>query len=510
MRSLQTLAITACVGAVLMSVAPASQADVRLPGVFGDHMVLQRGMPIRVWGWADPAEKVTVTIGRLKGSVTADARGKWRAELDPLKTVGSLKMTVRGKNTVILKDVLAGDVWFCSGQSNMYWPVKSSADARKEIGAAKWPQIRSFEVSKDAGDKPRDDVYGRWRVCSPATVGNFSAVAYYFARHLHRELKVPIGLIHSSWAASSAHPWTSREGLAADPKLKTFVNYAMKQTGEDLRKFRKEFESQWAEWRKAAAAARAEGKQPPRRPQVSFRNPVRHVPSALYNGMVAPVTPMNIKGVIWYQGENDAHRGMFYQTIFEALIRDWRRQWRQDKLPFLFVQLANYKKRLAEPAESKWAELRAAQAAALRLPATGMACIIDIGEAENIHPKNKQDVGRRLALAGLHVAYGRELVYSGPVLKGMKTDGNKAALAFNHIGGGLVVKGGDKLKGFAVAGSDRKFVWASARITGHKVVVSSEEVGKIIAVRYAWADNPECNLYNTEGLPAVPFRTDDW
>ena len=510
MRSLQAVAIAACVGAVLMSVAPVSQADVRLPAIFGDHMVLQRDMPIRVWGWADPAEKVTVKIGHLEGSVTADARGKWRVELDPLKTVEPLEVTVRGKNTVILKDVLAGDVWFCSGQSNMYWPVKNSADAPKEIAAAKWPQIRSFEVAKDAGDKPRDDVYGQWQVCSPATAGNFSAAAYYFARHLHTELKVPIGLIHSSWAASSAHPWTSHEGLAADAKVKAFADSVMKQTGENLRKFREEFEPQWAEWQKAAAAARAEGKQLPRRPEVSFRNEVRHVPSALYNGMVAPVTPLNLKGVIWYQGENDAHRGMFYQTIFEALIRDWRRQWRQEKLPFLFVQLANYQARRDEPTDSKWAELRAAQSAALRLPATGMACIIDIGEADNIHPRNKQDVGLRLALAGLHAAYGRQLVYSGPVLKGMKTSGNKAAVTFNHVGGGLIVKGGDELKGFAVAGPDRKFVGASARITGDKVIVSSDEVGKIAAVRYAWADNPECNLYNSEGLPAVPFRTDDW
>ncbi|MBN2584699.1 MAG: sialate O-acetylesterase [Planctomycetes bacterium] len=487
----------------------ACRADVRLPTVFADDMVLQRDMPIHVWGWADPGEAVTVGLAGKTAEAKADQHGAWDVTLPAAKAGGPVEITIKGRNSLKLKNILVGDVWFCSGQSNMYWPVKNSANAQEEIAKADWPQIRLFEVAKDAAVKPRQDVYGLWRVCSPSTVGSFSAAAYYFARHLHKELKVPIGLIHSSWAASSAHPWTSAEGLAADPKVKTFAENVMKSTATSLEKFAQEFDSKWAEWDKAAAEARSQGKQPPARPEVSFKNEVRAVPSALYNGMVAPLTQMPIKGVIWYQGENDAHRGMFYQAIFESLIRDWRKQWKQEKMPFLFVQLANYQARQAEPSESKWAELRAAQAAATRLPATGMACIIDIGEAENIHPSNKQDVGLRLALAALRVAYDKDVVYSGPVLHQWQAKGNSAAMRFDHIGGGLMVRG-EKLKGFAVAGPDKKFFWAEATVKRDQVIVTSDKVSDIKAVRYAWADNPECNLYNKEGLPAVPFKTDDW
>lgn len=503
--------------ALLCIVSPVA-ADVRLPRVFSDHMVLQRDMPIIVWGWADPGEKVTVTLhktigGRISNS-QAEARanndGRWSVQL-PAQAVGlPVTLDVRGKNVIEVQHVLIGDVWFCSGQSNMYWPVKNSANPKEEIAAANYSKIRSFDVWKDASDKPRDDVYGQWRVCSPKTAGNFSAAAYYFARHLHKELKVPIGIVHASWAATSAHPWISNAALDGDPKLKNFAASMMKRTGENLVKFKAEFDPKWAAWTKAVAAAKAEGKTPPRRPEVSFRNKVRNVPSALYNGMVAPLARMNLKGIIWYQGENDAHRGMFYQTIFEGLIRDWRRQWRQDELPFLFVQLANYKERKAEPGDSQWAMVRAAQAAALRLPKTGMACAIDIGETENVHPKNKQDVGRRLALAALKMAYGRDVVFSGPTLKNMTANGRRAVLTFTHVGGGLKVRGDGPLKGFAVAGKDRKFVWSEARIEGKTVVVTSDTVDKIAAVRYGWSDNPECNLCNVDGLPAVPFRTDAW
>jgi sialate O-acetylesterase len=506
--------------AMLCVVSPAV-ADVRLPRVFSDHMVLQRDMPIVVWGWADPGEPVAVTLSKclpdgtmvmtVPGETRADADGRWAVPLDAADAGGPWQLRIRGpRNGVSLQDVFVGDVWFCSGQSNMYWPVKNSANPEEEIAAANYPKIRSFDVWKDASDRPRDDVYGQWRVCSPKTAGNFSAAAYYFARHLHKELKVPIGIVHASWAATSAHPWMSKAALDGAPKLKNFAANMMKRTGENLVKFKAEFDPKWSAWTKAVVAAKAEGKTPPRRPEVSFRHKVRAVPSALYNGMVAPLTPMNIKGVIWYQGENDAHRGMFYQTIFEALIRDWRKQWRQDELPFLFVQLANYKERKAEPGDSQWAMVRAAQAAALRLPKTGMACTIDIGEAKNIHPKNKQDVGRRLALAALKMAYGRDLVYSGPTFEKMVADGNRAVLTFTHVGGGLKVRGDGPLKGYAVAGKDRKFVLAEARIEGKTVVVTSDAVKEIAAVRYGWADNPECNLRNVEGLPAAPFRTDSW
>ncbi|NLX58484.1 MAG: sialate O-acetylesterase [Phycisphaerae bacterium] len=535
----RAFAVAVSCAAIMLASAAAVRADVRLPTVFGDGMVLQRDVPIPVWGWADPGEEVVVVLsaeangaagksGRSEGPVTlplgtsgsgpgdsitapvvTDAEGRWRVELRPVPATGiPLLLKVSGRNSILVKNVLVGDVWFCSGQSNMYWPVRNSANAKEEMAAADWPQIRLFEVAKDAAARPREDVYGSWRVCSPQTVGGFSAAAYYFARRLHQELNVPIGLIHASWAASSAHPWTSAEGLAADPKVKAFAESLMKQTGPSLEKFAQEFEPQWAEWAKAAAQARADGKQPPARPEVSFKHDVRHVPSALFNGMVAPLARMPVKGVIWYQGENDAHRGMFYQSIFESLIRDWRTQWKQEEMPFLFVQLASHMARQPQPSESKWAELRAAQAAATRLPHTAMACAIDIGEADNIHPSNKQDVGLRLALGALHVAYGKDLVYSGPVLKSWKADGGTAVLRFDHVGGGLEVRG-ERLTGFAVAGPDKKFVWAEATVKGGTVIVTSDSVSDVRAVRYAWADNPECNLYNKERLPAVPFRTDE-
>ena len=525
MRLLRSFGVgLVALSSVLTAAAPCS-AEVRLPKVFGDHMVLQRDMPIAVWGRAEPGEKVSVLLASdlelgsdapwdptvRTAEATADAQGRWSVQLvaaQPEKRPSVLR--VCGKNEIVLRDILIGDVWFCSGQSNMYWPVSKSADAKAEIAAGDWPKIRSFEVWKDASGEPRDDVYGQWRVCSPETVGSFSAVAYYFARHLHKKTGVPMGLIHSSWAATSAHPWMSWPGLTGDAELKRFAENLRERTADNLTAFRAEWEPKWAAWAKAAAAARAAGKPEPGRPAVSFRNKVRSAPSVLYNGMIAPLVRYRVKGAIWYQGENDVHRGAFYQRIFEALIRDWRRQWKQADLPFLFVQLASYKARKAEPGDSTWAALRQAQAGALRLPKTGMACTIDIGDAENIHPPNKQDVGLRLALAALKVAYGRDVVWSGPVLKAMTVEGNGAVLSFDHVGGGLVVRGGGALKGFAVAGADRAFVWAKARIEGDKVLVSGEGVAKVVAVRYAWADNPACNLANTEGLPAVPFRTDHW
>lgn len=518
MRPRQTFLPAALSLIVLLSLCGATQADVRLPAIFGDHMVLQRDVPIVVWGWADPGENVTVALLRAVESkissnhaeTRAGSDGRWSVQL-PAQAIGlPVTLDVRGKNIIEVRHVLIGDVWFASGQSNMYWPVKSSADAEKEIAAANYPQIRSFDVWKDAAAEPRDDAYGRWAVCSPQTAGNFSAAAYYFARHLSKELKVPIGIVHASWAASSAHPWMSREGLAADPQVKTFADGITKQTAASLEKFRAEFEPQWVQWRKAAAEAAAAGKEPPRRPEVSFRDEVRHVPSALYNGMVAPLVPMRIKGVIWYQGENDVRRGMFYQKIFEALIRDWRSKWNQPEMPFLFVQLAAYQDPQAPAGSAKWAELRAAQAAALRVPRTAMACTIDIGDAANIHPGNKQDVGLRLALAAMKIAYGKnDVIASGPVLKKMTVDGNRATLTFDELGGGLTVKG-DTIKGFAVAGEDRQFLPAEARIDGDTVVVAGGQVKAVVAVRYGWADNPECNLFNKAGLPAVPFRTDSW
>ena len=337
-------------------------------------------------------------------------------------------------------------------------------------------------------------------------------MAYYFARHVHKELGVPIGIVHSSWAASSAHPWASREGLAADPEVKKFAESVMERTADSLRTFREAWEPKWAEWEKAAAAARAEGKPEPRRPAVTFRDNVRHVPSALYNGMIAPLVPYGLRGMLWYQGESNAGSAATYAPRFQAMIGDWRKRWGEGDVPFLFVQLANFRAPQSAPSQDAdtWPWLREAQAAALRLPATGMAVTIDIGDASNIHPTNKLDVGRRLALAAMKTTYGKDVVACGPLYESMAVEDGRIRLRFTHTGGGLAARGGGPLKGFAVAGADHKFVWADAAIDGDSVVVRSAEVAEPVAVRYAWADNPVCNLVNAEGLPAAPFRTDPW
>ncbi|MGB9624270.1 MAG: sialate O-acetylesterase [Phycisphaerae bacterium] len=480
--------------ACLFIFALPAAAAVKLPAVIGDNMVLQRDMKVPIWGTADPGEKVTVTIGDQKAATTAGADGRWMVRLDPLKAGGPFEMTVAGNNKITLKDILVGEVWVCSGQSNMAMTVKAAANAHEEISAAKYPDIRLFTVARKVAATPQSDTQGSWVRCSPETVGDFSAAAYYFGRHLYRELDVPIGLIHSSWGGTPAEAWTSRSTLEADPALKAIVD---------------RWDEQIANARRAGNAA--ENKRPAARgakpPADLAASPGR--PSSLYNGMIQPLIPYAIRGAIWYQGEANAGRAYQYRKLFPAMIQDWRKAWGQGDFPFLFVQLANFQPTKPEPSDSTWAELREAQTMTLSLPKTGMAVIIDIGEAKDIHPKNKQDVGKRLALAALAIAYGKDVAYSGPMYDSMKIEGDRIRLTFKHVDGGLVAKDG-KLKGFAIAGADRKFVWAEAQIDGDTVVVHSDKVARPVAVRYAWADNPECNLYNKAGLPASPFRTDDW
>jgi sialate O-acetylesterase len=339
--------------------------------------------------------------------------------------------------------------------------------------------------------------------------GGFSAVGYFFGRDLHKELGVPVGLINTSWGGTPAESWTTRPTLEEDPEFVPIVE-RWNQARENYPEQKKKHEEALAKWKEEVQKAKAEGKQPPRQPSPPLFERKQYEPASLYNGMIAPLIPYAIKGAIWYQGESNAGRAYQYRSLFSAMIRDWRREWGQGAFPFLFVQLANFMAREPEPADSAWAELREAQSVALRLPKAGQAVIIDIGEADNIHPKNKQDVGYRLALNALAIAYGRDIVYSGPTFKSMELEGDRIRLHFDHIGGGLEAKGGGPLKGFAIAGEDGKFVWADAAIEGDAVVVRSAQVAHPVAVRYAWANNPECNLYNKEGLPASPFRTDTW
>jgi len=519
-RKLASIWIVVCT-LLLSWVAPAVGA-VKLPAVIGDHMVIQRGLPVKVWGTAEAGEKVTVSLAGKTQAAAADKDGKWAVTLPPMDAGGPMDMTVAGTNRLTVKDILVGEVWVCSGQSNMAWTVRGAANPDEETAAAKYPKIRMFTVARKTADTPQPDCGGAWSICSPKTAGNFSAVGYFFGRSVHKALNVPVGLINTSWGGTRAEPWTSRAGMKAMPMfagaLKDWdarvAGFDPNKVEEEFTKAQEQYKARLAKWAKDVAAAKAAGKTPPRKPRRPRRrgnvagSPQR--PANLFNGMIAPLIPLGIRGAIWYQGESNAGQGYKYRTLFPGMITDWRKNWGQGDFPFLFVQLANFRARAAQPGDSAWAELREAQAMTLKLPATGMAVIIDIGAAKNIHPKNKQDVGGRLALAARAIAYGEKIVYSGPMYKSMSAKGNKVTLTFDHVGGGLKAAGGGKLVGFAVAGADKKFVWADAAIAGETVVVSSATVAKPVAVRYAWGDNPACNLTNAEGLPGSPFRTDDW
>ena len=496
-------------------------AEVSLPRVFTDHMVLQRDAKIPVWGWANSGETVTVTIAGQSHTATTGTDGSWRVALGPIAyspDAAPLEMTVAGEgNTITLRDILIGEVWVCSGQSNMEWTVRNSRDPDQEIAAANHPKIRLFNVSpkKRPSTQPVNDVEAEWQVCSPETVTNFSAVGYYFGRHLQKELGgIPIGLINVAWGGMPAEAFTPIETLQSNPALFGILekwNQRMKQFPAILA----DYEHKLAEWEKLAKAAEAKGEKAPTKPNrpVGPGNP--SAPAALWNGMIHPVAPYGIRGAIWYQGETNAssvERAIEYRDLMPAMISAWRERWGQGDFTFLIVQLANYMEPASQPAEtnSTWALLREAQAMTLeRLPNTGLAVIIDIGEAKDIHPKNKQDVGRRLGLAAEKIAYRRHVVHSGPTYKGMAVEGRMAVIAFDHVGGGLTVKG-DKLAGFAIRGENGAWHAAEAQISddhGH-VMVSSPAVERPSAVRYGWANNPPATLYNAEGLPAGPFRTD--
>ena len=473
------LRVVSLMAAVILA-SGVARADVKLPAIFGDNMVLQQGLELPFWGWAEQGEAVTVTIAGKTVMATAAADGRWALRHPAITRFGPVDVTVAGKNSIVLKNVLLGDVWICSGQSNMQWRMLESAGAKEELASAKLPTIRLFQVERQTALVPQTDIQGRWVECSPDSAEEFSAVAFFFGRELQTRLgNRPIGLVQVAYGGCGAESWISDATLKSDPTYQPLLE-------------------------KAAAAARDPNQ---------ANNPNRA--TVLYNGVISPLQPYAIKGVIYYQGEQNAGRAHQYRTLFPALIEDWRRTWGQGDFPFLYVQLPNYisdknkPDHPPEPEASAWAELRDAQRQALQAPNTGMAVTIDIGDPRDLHPKNKIDVGRRLARQALAVAYGQPILASGPLFRSMTVAEQEAHLQFYHVGSGLVARGHD-LKGFAIAGADQKFVWAKATIVGSKVVVSSDQVPHPVAVRYAWADNPDCNLYNKEGFPASPFRTDDW
>lgn len=486
-------------------------AEVKLPAVIGENMVLQRGVDVPVWGWADPGEEVTVAFQGQRVTTRADGDGKWVVKFAPLEAGGAFEMTLAGTKTITLSNVLVGDVWICSGQSNMEWMVQHCDNGVEEVAKAYHPTMRLFSIANNASAKPLEDCKGRWEVCRPSTVGDFSGVGYFFGREINEELEVPVGLINASWGGTPVETWISRD--AQDQEFRGIVDKwepVLREHAPAVSDYYHEMGESMDDVYYAlyAGTAVAAGPAPP---EVSVKlSSVPGIPGWCYNAMIAPVIPYAIKGAIWYQGESNASRAYQYRHLFPALIKDWRRVWGQGDFPFLFVQLANFRKVMDKPKESNWAELREAQLMTLALPNTAMAVAIDIGDADDIHPGNKQEVGRRLALGALHVAYDKDLVHSGPLYDSMLIERGKIRLRFKHTGSGLVSKGGRPLKGFAIAGEDERFVWGNARIDGNEVEVSSRDVPNPVAVRYAWADNPVCNLYNNEDLPASPFRTDDW
>jgi sialate O-acetylesterase len=467
MSSRRFLRVAVCC-AVVACWAAVAAAAVKLPALFNNNMVLQRGQPVPVWGWADKREEIKVTLGAaVQERVThAGDDGRWKVVLDKLDVGKPLTLAVKGSSgdTITLRNILVGEVWVCSGQSNMEMGIGACNHAKEEIAAAQYPEMRLFHVARTKTTEPATDVQGQWAICAPENIckpgwAGFSAAAYYFGRQLHKELGVPVGLIQTSWGGTPAEFWTSRKALAATPSLKSLASH-----GDS---------------------------------------------STLYNGMIAPLTPYAIRGAIWYQGESNVSRAYQYRTLFPAMIADWRAAWGQGDFPFGFVQIAPFRYAGQNPANC--AELWEAQLLTLKsTPHAGMAVTMDIGDVKDIHPKNKKDVGRRLALWALAKVYGREIVYSGPIYRSMAVEGDKIRLQFDHIGGGLIASGGKPPAEFTIAGADQKFVPAVAAIDGDTIVVHSDQVAQPVAVRYAWRDDAAANLANKEGLPAMPFRTDQW
>ncbi|HSI85782.1 MAG: sialate O-acetylesterase [Candidatus Methylacidiphilales bacterium] len=541
--------------ALAFSFLPSAVADVRMPNIFGDHMVLQRDQKIAIWGWAEPGEGIKVTLGDKNGQATADADGKWRVNLDPVAGADETReLVISGKNELRFKDVVVGDVWICSGQSNMEFGL-GNIGAMEELD----PFIRVFHVTKSAALTPLDNttvvppelgldlLSGHWqKTLRTGSWNGFSAVGYFFGKDIRQATRKPVGLIGSYWGGTPAQAWTSLEGLKKVPELASLVTgfenlpdkvksrmpivwadhvRNMKKWNEEV--FEGEgFGKKLGEWKVEEEKARAAGQPAPPRPTPSRPQPTGPgnvgYTSTLFNGMINPLIPFTIKGVIWYQGESNAHQADQYRVLFPTMISDWRQHWGQGDFPFIFVQLAGFDLNPENPEPDRWPWLREAQAKTLSLPNTGMATAADIGDGKDIHPKNKLDVGRRLALVARRLVYGEQIVDAGPLYESMKVEGDKIRISFHGKGLGLRIAAPpvlpshtplpipEKLTGFTIAGADQKWQPADATIDGDTVVVSASSVPSPVAVRYAWQNLPACSLYNKEGLPAFPFRTDDW
>ncbi|MVT08971.1 sialate O-acetylesterase [Chitinophaga tropicalis] len=505
---------------LLLCIITTLQAAIRLPSVIGDHMVLQQQTKVQLWGWAEPGEKVTVIAGWDKHTVSAvtGKNGRWQLQLSTVKAGGPYTITIKGNNTLQINDVWLGEVWLCSGQSNMdmtvaredrYWCGVYNEE--QEVATANYPEIRVFDAALTLTDTVQQDVKGMWEICSPTTVGHFSAAAYFFARNLQQHLKVPIGLVTTAYGGSTAEAWIRRTALEKQPDFKVLLDdYAKRKSVYDTSSFtRQKYAAEFEKWSQAAITAKAEKKDPPREPRNPDPEKDQHSPSVLYNGMVAPLAPYTIRGAIWYQGESNTSKPGIYRHLMETLVADWREIWHQGDFPFFYVQLANHgKPDTAVVSEKGVVLVREAQRQNLSIKNSGMIVAIDNANPEkprDIHPKNKQAIGLRLALLARGKVYGEKIEYSGPVYTHMKTAGNTLVLFFDHADGLKTI--GSKLESFAIAGEDKQFLPADAYIEGNTIVLSNQHIKHPVAATYGWAPNPPANLYNGADLPASPFRT---
>jgi sialate O-acetylesterase len=535
MRFRELFIVLAVVLADVLWMPLTTKGDVTPHALISNGVVLQRDRAVNVWGTADRGEVVTVRFRGRESLTTTGGDGQWRLQVESQQAGGPFPLMIAGKNTIAL-NVWVGDVWVCSGQSNMWWPVATRPRSKELIGTEN-PSIRLFTVSQRKSEVPRRDVEGEWQACGPESLVGFSAVAYYFGRELQATQKIPVGLIHSSFGGSGIEAWISTAAFAKAPELAD-VRESNAEAARRAAQSRIRLQPEIDRYEAAVTRAKRDGTSPPKPPRGMIARPSTH--GQLYNGMLAPLQLLGIRGVLWYQGEANTHRAGDYQSLLTTLIRSWRLEWGQDKFPFLIVQLAPFQKIVTQPQDSDWARLREAQLrTSLAVPKTGLAVITDWGHETDIHVKQKRPVGERLALVARAIVYGERLVHSGPRLTGMKIDGRRAILSFDHIASGLsprrlvledIAKDGRSgltggalhvahnenptvnvlLQGFAIAGDDRRFVTAQAEIRGDTVIVQSPMISRPVAVRYGWADYPTGNLFNVEGLPASPFRTDDW
>jgi sialate O-acetylesterase len=489
----------------------ALRAELKLPAIIGDHMVLQQKLANPIWGWDTPGAKVTVTFAGQSHTATAAGDGKWTVKLAPVPANATPQViTITGTSRVEINDVLVGEVWMCSGQSNMGFKLNSDWNGDLEAAASNLPNLRLISVPQVGTQELKTDFKGQWRASTPETARSFTAVGFLYGRYIHEILGVPVGLIDNAWGGSAAEAWIRRTTIENDPRFKALMDSTVKREADlQSEKGKADLAAAQAKWKENVAKAKAEKKPAPPAPPQYLTGNAR--PGNIFAGVVHPTLGYGLKGVIWYQGESNAGRAYEHATLFPFLIEQWRKEWGQGDFSFYWVQLADFKAEKALPGESDWAELRETQTKTMRLPNTGQAVIIDLGEGKDIHPRNKHDVAARLVRWALVKDYGLKLPYRSPEFQSVDFAGNKATVTIDCFGSTLRAFDVAEARGFAICGEDRKWVWATGRVIApNKVEVTSDQVAAPVAVRYAWADNPVCNLFSNDGLPVTPFRTDDF